>query len=409
MSPEELRQLQMSVGQFISFNSFLSTSQQEDVAQMFAGDSVLFRIVTNVSNEPSNTSVDVSWWNRPLFERSTSKPVWKPYAPIVDKSQFADEEEVLFMAGTIFCLDRMESPDAGKKSCWTAHLHLAGESDHQLTELYRYRVIELSAETTLAGDLNPLLNEMGYLTTGDVEENDDQLEKSYSDLSVFLLKAGIKVYQTTNGQIRLGRAQTKQGDYQAAIDTFMKAQTGTTDLQRIAEIESNLALVYEKMKDYPMALSYCRRAEQHSNSVDNYRIMVRLYMKRKDYVPALQIAQSRVLPQEKDSLEIARVYRLVGNIYEAMQQSELALDNYKNAFKLLKELYPFDHVNDVFHHKSRAGSEMKDICRHLLRLIDKTQKNEEYAVLDQYFLEFNNEREEAARLHSFNMFHRDGH
>ncbi|CAF1273754.1 unnamed protein product [Adineta ricciae] len=407
MSPEELIQLQKSVGQFISFNSFLSTSQDLAVAEMYAGKGVLFEITTSLSNEKLDTSADVSWWNRPLFERSIETPISKPYALISGCSQFSDEDEVLFMAGTIFCLDKMEPPYEQTKPFWTAHLHLASDSDHNLKELYRYRIIELSTETTIADDLNPLLIEMGYLAPGKIEENDDETQQNQSNLPIFLLKSALSVFSTTKIQINLGKIQTTKGDYQAAIDTFMKALQGTTDVRCIAEIESNLAVVYERMKDYSTALSHCRKAEQYSNSVDNFMIMIRLYMKLEDYVAALQIIESNVLPQEKDSLKIARHYRLMGKIYEARKQFDLALENYKKSFQLFEKLYPFDRVDDVFRHNGRGGSEMKDISRHLLRLIDKTKKSDEYAVLDGYFREFNCDREEAYSNYLTTQFYRD--
>ena len=405
MPSTELIQLQKSVGQFISFNSFLSTSRDQAVAEMYTGGSVRFIIETSVLDQISNTLADVPWWDKPLFERSVEKPMGKPYASISHVSQFNDEEEVLFMAGTIFYLVKMEPLYEGVEAIWTAHLRLATENDHQLTELYRYRVIELSAQTTIIDDLNPLLIEMGYLTTGETEENVDEMEESSGGLPIWLLESALSVFPTTRGQISLGKAQTLKGDHLKAIQTLVKALKGTTDVHRLAEIETNLALVYEKMKDYSTALTHCQQAEQHSDSADNYTLMVRLYMKLENYVAALQIAESKALPQEKDAIKTARLYRLMGKIYEARKQFDIALENYKTSFLLFEKLYPFDPVNNVFHHNSKGGRAMKDISRHLLRSIDRTKKSEEYAVLDRYFLQFNDQREEANRLHSTTMFY----
>ncbi|CAF4851553.1 unnamed protein product [Rotaria sp. Silwood1] len=88
MSREELHLLKESKGQFISMNSFLSTSLDREISRMFVSPkhedlcSVLFEI-------------DVD----PYLSYEA-----KPFANISSQSQFKDEQEILFMIGTIFRL-----------------------------------------------------------------------------------------------------------------------------------------------------------------------------------------------------------------------------------------------------------------------------------------------------------------
>ncbi|CAF4434919.1 unnamed protein product, partial [Adineta steineri] len=87
MSVDELDSLKNIIGQFISVNSFFSTSDKRSTALFLLGD--------------LTTQIDLE---RVLFEIDADPNIvtTKPFAKISKHSYFPDESEVLFTTGSIF-------------------------------------------------------------------------------------------------------------------------------------------------------------------------------------------------------------------------------------------------------------------------------------------------------------------
>ena len=96
MSTEELKTLKKYVGQFISMNSFLSTSTDRSIALSFLGNSYdsynLERVLFEIHADPYSGTM-------------------KPFANISKYSYFTTESEVLFMVGSIFRLQSINRDD----------------------------------------------------------------------------------------------------------------------------------------------------------------------------------------------------------------------------------------------------------------------------------------------------------
>jgi hypothetical protein len=91
LSKKEWDELSNAVDQYISMNSFLSTSLSEELAKIYIPG--------------NNTSVEESDEVSVIFEIEANPHLpggIKPFANIADYSQFPEEKEVLFMAGSIF-------------------------------------------------------------------------------------------------------------------------------------------------------------------------------------------------------------------------------------------------------------------------------------------------------------------
>lgn len=92
MSKDEIRTLQNSINQFISINSFLSTSVQRETALFFLGEGQpannLQKVLFEIDVDPER-----------IHANSTTA-----FADINEYSVFNDEGEVLFMLGSIFRL-----------------------------------------------------------------------------------------------------------------------------------------------------------------------------------------------------------------------------------------------------------------------------------------------------------------
>ena len=96
MSSDELDDLKQHIGQFISINSFFSTSTNRTTALFFLGDTTslidLERVLFEIDADPKMVTT-------------------KPFADISKYSDFTDESEVLFMIGSIFRLKSINCND----------------------------------------------------------------------------------------------------------------------------------------------------------------------------------------------------------------------------------------------------------------------------------------------------------
>jgi hypothetical protein len=93
MSSDELNSLRQNIGQFISVNSFFSTSIERETAKFLLGD-----INSLVDLEPVLFEIDAD----PKIVTS------KSFADISKHSHFTEESEVLFMLGSIFRLQSID-------------------------------------------------------------------------------------------------------------------------------------------------------------------------------------------------------------------------------------------------------------------------------------------------------------
>ena len=118
ISSMELQTIRENIGQLISLNSFISTTVEEETAQGFSlsgdpsGERVFFRIKVNTT---------------------ITNP--KPFADISLRSQYANEREVLFMAGSIFQINSVIlSPTVGM---WIIDLQLCDDHVYELYDVYQ--------------------------------------------------------------------------------------------------------------------------------------------------------------------------------------------------------------------------------------------------------------------------------
>ena len=142
ITKDELENLKQHQGQFISMNSFLSTSNKHPVAMFYMGD---------VSHE---TNLE-----RVLFEidANPAMAISKPFANISSYSCFTEESEFLFMLGSIFRLDNISE----EKSIWTVQMTLCSDTDHHLNEVLTDMKRQKSTGQTNLHTLAKILWDMG--------------------------------------------------------------------------------------------------------------------------------------------------------------------------------------------------------------------------------------------------------
>ncbi|CAF1065659.1 unnamed protein product [Adineta steineri] len=143
MSNDELNSLKQNIGQFISINSFFSTTDERETALFLLGD-----ITTKIDSE------------RVLFEIDADPTIVniKPFANISRYSYFPGESEVLFMIGSIF---RLNSISHDNDNIWIIKMTLYNDDEHDLKQVLMYMKQQIENEQTNLRTLGNVLWEMG--------------------------------------------------------------------------------------------------------------------------------------------------------------------------------------------------------------------------------------------------------
>ncbi|CAF1595707.1 unnamed protein product [Rotaria magnacalcarata] len=182
MSSDELETLRQSCDQFISINSFFSTSTNKKQALSFLNS-------CNVGDnlEPVLFQIDAN----PTLVTS------KPFADVSAYSEFTDESEVLFMIGSIFHLKSVRRSSNGQ--VWIVRMTLCSDDQHDLKQvLLDMKDQFLSSEINLQ-TLGKLLWEMGKLDLAEkylirfleqLSPDDPLLGDLYHDLGRLASNAG---------------------------------------------------------------------------------------------------------------------------------------------------------------------------------------------------------------------------
>ncbi|CAF0834236.1 unnamed protein product [Adineta steineri] len=175
MSNDELNSLKQNIGQFISVNSFLSTTDERSVALFYLGD-----ITTKIDSE------------RVLFEIDADPNIvsTKPFAYIGQNSGYMDDSEVLFMSGSIF---RLNNIHRNGDQVWIIKMTLCNDDEHDLKQVLMHMKQQIGNEETNLRTLGKLLWEMGefdlaekYLTRSlkELPPNDPLHIRLYEDLGI---------------------------------------------------------------------------------------------------------------------------------------------------------------------------------------------------------------------------------
>jgi hypothetical protein len=134
ISNDELHFIRESIGGFISFNNFLSTSNSRQTANKFA---------------KSNTR-KIEGTQRILFEFriDTHLEIITPFANLKKLSCYSREDEVLISLGSIFRIEEIKY-DEGEQ-LWIAKLTLCSQNDYELKALLTQMKKETTTDSTVS-------------------------------------------------------------------------------------------------------------------------------------------------------------------------------------------------------------------------------------------------------------------
>ncbi|CAF2951036.1 unnamed protein product [Rotaria sp. Silwood2] len=332
----EVEKLQRNVNGLISFNSFLSTSRDKDVALAF--------ICAGSSEEYGNGIT------RLLFEMTITKNF---VFDIASRSQYQGEEECLFMIGSIF---QIASVQKSEENYWYVQLNYV--ADDNLNEL---KAIKQHFLDRIVVDKGPLHLTWGRFLyhIGEYDLAADHYEKwlkKLGDIDDNELLAtiqndlGVIYYQKQNyakanehhtlafshalaSPFRLdltvfydnqGGNQTKLNDYNKALKMYQLArkiegQRKPINFLYIARLYSNMGSIYYHQHQIPEALNCFEKA-----------------FKLQRRIPLM------------NSIELAVTCNNLGNVYTKTRYYDKACKYHLEAYKIALRSLPPDHPTVQF-------------------------------------------------------------
>ncbi|CAF1154359.1 unnamed protein product [Rotaria sp. Silwood1] len=157
ISKEELNQLRESMGNIISMNSFLSTTLNRRVAVEFLQESISS---SSVSDDVVPILFEIE--ADPCVLDDTSQDNRRPFAKVAGLSAYEDESEVLFMLGSIFCLNEIYYEQSSADSTMSIiRMTLCGDYDNDLKQLYDHMKKEYHREEANLLSLGDTMFDMG--------------------------------------------------------------------------------------------------------------------------------------------------------------------------------------------------------------------------------------------------------
>ncbi|CAM4830548.1 unnamed protein product [Rotaria magnacalcarata] len=293
----------------ISFNNFLSTSEDRRVAISFTSDlnkiGVLFEMTIN---------------------RSVSRT---RFARISEVSWYPNEKEVLFATHSVFRVQQIEEIQANGTTIWQVKLTLTSDSDDEQLNILTKR---MRTEITGTGweRMGSLLWKLG--------EN-DKAEQVYT----MLLERTSNESDQADYYHALGLMKENLGQYNQAIEFYERARdisekTLHPNHPNLAHSYNNIGSVYSGMGEYSKALSSHERSldilkialpPNHPNLASSYNNIGNVYSDMGEYSKAL-LSHERSLEIRKIALppnhpDLAHSYNNIASLYNSMGEYSKAL------------------------------------------------------------------------------------
>ncbi len=327
ISNSELKLMLDNVHEFVSMNSFFSTSRQRQIALNFLQD------------RPLNST-----YQRVLFEITIDPrlPI-KAFADIKEHSVYDSEDEVLITLGALYRIDKIT--EDSEEGFHAVQLSLASDTDYRLKDMYDYLKRTINHEYTL-DSLGKILHEMGEyqhaLKYYDRMMHETQIILSNCHMGIGRAMYGITSYDNALKHYeasltirkneldgnhlevgisysRVGAALCRQGEMRRSLECLNRAtkiqeQTLPSNTPELAETYNTLGLAYYTLNNFQQAANYFQKA-----------IDIRL----------------QILPEDHPALGFA--YNNLSRVLENDQHYEQALVYAKKALMISLKTLPRDH------------------------------------------------------------------
>jgi tetratricopeptide (TPR) repeat protein len=354
MSKEQIQILKNNVGRFILISSFISAGSKHQIQSYFSqmgSSNDLERVLFEIEADPRLENI-------------------KPFSNITTQSYLPNEEQTLFMFGSIF---RFSSIRLDQDHLWTARMVLSSETDHQLKsvlkpnsdkdsldfgkafcKLRRFDDAEkyyLHFIKSLPVDHEDIV--LYYEELGNLEREKDDYDSSLQWFNKSL-EIRMKILEIDHPDIgdsynNIGEIYLEKNDFKRAFDLFNKAMTIykkklSDDHPKVAICFNNMGHVYKKDKKYPKALEFYQKAflirqkrfpHDHPQLADSYKNLGDAYQSLNDldqalenYNRALKIYTKSASPS---SFLIGIILKSIGSVYESKAQFQQARSYYEKA------------------------------------------------------------------------------
>ncbi|CAF0859882.1 unnamed protein product [Adineta steineri] len=286
ISNQELYYIRKNVGQYISMQSFLSTSVTRETALFFAQASAI----------PSDEKTRIVF----QFNIDTHMNNTKPY----------EHEQT-----------------------WFSILSLCSGDEYELKDLMKEMKEEVEAG----------IGSLGYLLY-----NQGEYEKATNYFQQLLLHPTTDIFDKGQCYRGLGAIDIALKDYDSALENFQKEfdlYTEEDDQENIATTYAKIGEVYFFKKDFDSALSYEHKALNILLSLDSfeisdiYRTIANVYHDKEDFNVALEYYEK--------ALEVDRQY-LPQNHYNFGITYECIGSNYQNSHDCAKAVEYFLKAREVY-------------------------------------------------------------
>ncbi|CAF1238493.1 unnamed protein product [Didymodactylos carnosus] len=290
ISSSELQLMLDNVGEFVSMNSFLSTSRNRKTAMSF---------LRNVTVECNKRLV--------LLEISIDPRLpTKAFADIKQLSSFSAENEVLITLGALFHIDKIF--EHSQESFCVVKLSLASDNDYPLKRIFDYMKRMIGDESTL-DSLGKILEQMG----------EHQYACKYYERMMHETQMTL-----ANCQMGIGRAMYGIMSYENALKHYEKCLIIRE--RELGKDHAQVGISYSRV-----GAALCRQGEVRKSLT---------------YLGKAREIQERVLPP--NSLELAETYNSFGLAYFTLNELKQAASYFTKVLDIRCKVLPLDHSDIGF-------------------------------------------------------------
>ncbi|CAF0895731.1 unnamed protein product [Rotaria sp. Silwood1] len=334
MSKDEVKELENSIGDYISINSFFSTTRDKNYAIFCLGDvnsihNDLQRVLFEIDANPDHVGI-------------------KLFADISSKSYFPNECEVLIMLGAIF---RLNNIILNEDNIWVCHLSLCSDQDSDLKSRINQIKREYIDQQNTIFSLGNILHQM---------KKYDDAEKYYRRLLTEFLNDH---KQTGLCYYHLGRVYSGRNNYEHSIKWYEKSlkimmETMNSDDLNIAKCYNSIGNIYRKKEDYKQALEAYQKAlsiwtrapdENHLKVAMCLINMAVVHNATENNNDALECLEKALKIKQEyhgtNHSDVAELYNNIGLVHECLDDFDLALENFKRALEIYRTAFHSQNID----------------------------------------------------------------
>ena len=326
MSKQELKILQQSEGQFISMNSFLSTSLDRQTSLSFVS-----------SNYDDFHAVLFEIYIDPCLSYRV-----KPFANITSKSHFINEQEILFMIATVFRLIRIYHED----EIVIVQMELNENYNYEVKILFDFMQKESEEIDDNLSYGNILYNAGKY---DEAEQHYIQMliQITYDDPLFPHYLGALGRVKKANGELKISSKWLKK-----ALKMFQR----TEDFYGIANCLQDLAHIHQLKGEFDEAIHKYNQALNIFNELFGYQSKLvanclyslgatyfeqhKIALSIDYYITALKI-QKTILPRAHT--DTAYTLNNIGNVYSVRNKCDQAFQFFEQTLDIFKRSLPSEH------------------------------------------------------------------